>query len=225
MYLSRLSLNRLNAQVRAELARPYQMHRTLARAFPDETYSKARDDDDAAGVLFRVDEIPREQKIVVLVQSQVAPTWDELGGKQDARGHAYLLQPAECKPFDPKLVAGQTLAFRLRANPTKRLGNHARGEKGKRVGLRDESEQIAWLTRKADAGGFRIVRVIVSRDEYIENENAIRHNDQSHDLKLLAAQFDGVLQIVNADQFLQTVARGIGSGKGFGFGLLSLAPT
>lgn len=225
MFISRLFLNPCNKQVRAELARPYQMHRTLAHAFPDETYSKARDNDDAAGVLFRVDEIPREQKIVVLVQSQIAPNWDELGGKQDARGHAYLLQPAECKTFEPKFAAGQTLAFRLRANPTKRLGRGNVQQPNKRVGLRDESEQIAWLTRKADAGGFRIVRVIVSRDEYIKNENAIRHNDQSHDLKLLAAQFDGVLQIVNADQFLQTVARGVGSGKGFGFGLLSLAPT
>jgi len=37
-------------------------------------------------------------------------------------------------------------------------------------------------------------------------------------------QFDGVLQVINADDFVKTIARGIGSGKGFGFGLLSLAP-
>ena len=223
MYLSRLTLNPRSAQVRAELARPYEMHRTLARAFPDETYSKARDDGDAAGALFRVDASPREQTIVVLVQSQVAPNWSALDGKCDARGHAYLLQPAECKAFELNLIAGQTLAFRLRANPTKRLGRGNAKQPGKRVGLRDEREQIEWLERKADTGGFRIVRVIISRDEYIENENAIHHNHQSHDLKLLAAQFDGVLQIVNAEQFLHTVARGIGSGKGFGFGLLSIA--
>lgn len=224
MYLSRLTLNPRSAQVRAELARPYEMHRTLLNAFPQGQVEVERDDDNAAGVLFRVDEQPRDNRIIVLVQSQVAPTWDDLATKRDARGHAYLLQPAECKSFEPRLVSGQTLAFRLRANPTKRLSRGNDKQPGKRVGLRDEAEQIEWLKRKADAGGFRIVRAMVNRDEYIENEQAIRRKNQTHDLKLLAAQFDGVLQIVNADEFSKTMKCGIGSGKGFGFGLLSLAP-
>lgn len=224
MFLSRLILNPRSAQVRSELARPYEMHRTLSRAFPPDTFNTTRDKDDAAGVLFRVDEQPRTNSIAVLVQSQVAPDWACFNDKRDARGHTYLLQPPESKSFALKLAAGQTLAFRLRANPTKRLGNHARDVNGKRVGIYDEAEQLAWLQRKADAGGFRIVRAMVSRDEYIENEKAIQRGEQRHDLKMLSAQFDGVLQIVNANDFVKTVARGIGSGKGFGFGLLSLAP-
>jgi CRISPR system Cascade subunit CasE len=228
MYLSRLILNRLSAQVRAELARPYEMHRTLLRAFPQDVVHKERDDDDAAGVLFRVDEQPRTNNIAVLVQSRSAPDWAYLNDKRDARGHAYLQRPPETKSFDPlaRLTAGQMLAFRLRANPTKRLGSHARDENGKRVGLRDEQEQLAWLQRKADAGGFRILRAMVSRDEHIEdktesprgNEKAQRH------LEFVSVQFDGVLQVVSADDLGKAIARGIGSGKGFGFGLLSLAP-
>ena len=95
MYLSRLILNPLCAQVRAELARPYEMHRTLSRAFPQDTFRKTRDDSNAAGVLFRVEESPRDNRIVVLVQSQIAQDWTYLNDERDARGHEYLLQPAE----------------------------------------------------------------------------------------------------------------------------------
>ena len=228
MYLSRLILNPLCAQVRAELARPYEMHRTLLRAFPQSVVHKERDDDSGAGVLFRVDEQPRDNRIVVLVQSQVAPTWEYLNNERDARGHTYLLCPPETKAFDPliRLAVGQMLAFRLRANPTKRLGKRAGDDHHKRVGLLKEEEQLKWLQRKADAGGFRILRAMVSRDEHIEdktesprgNEKAQRH------LEFVSVQFDGVLQVVSADDLGKTIVRGIGSGKGFGFGLLSLAP-
>ncbi len=226
MYLSKLTLNPRSAQVRAELARPYEMHRTLMNAFPQGKVKVERDDDNAAGVLFRVDRAasPRDNRITVLVQSQTAPDWTDLNDKRDARGHAYLLQPPESKSFELKLAAGQTLAFRLRANPTKRLGKGAGDDHHKRVGIYAEDEQLKWLQRKADAGGFRIVRAMVSREDRIENAEAIRRGEQTHDLKMLSVQFDGVLQVVNAEQLRETIARGIGSGKGFGFGLLSLAP-
>jgi len=224
MYISQLVLNPCNAQVRAELAHPYELHRTLLRAFPPGVVHKERDADDAAGILFRVDESPREQKITVLVQSHIAPDWSFLNNQRDARGHVYLLQPAESKPLALKLAAGQTLAFRLRANPTKRLGKSAGERQGKRVGIFKEEEQLEWLRRKADAGGFRIVRALVSREDRIENAGAIPRGEQKHDLKMLSVQFDGVLQIANVNDFVKTIARGIGSGKAFGFGLLSLAP-
>ncbi len=55
LYLSRLLLNPLSRQVMGEIAHPYEMHRTLMRAFPkatDETQFKARDE---FGVLFRTE--------------------------------------------------------------------------------------------------------------------------------------------------------------------------
>ena len=45
MYISQLVLNPCNAQVRAELAHPYELHRTLLRAFPPGSVHKPRDDD------------------------------------------------------------------------------------------------------------------------------------------------------------------------------------
>jgi CRISPR system Cascade subunit CasE len=36
--------------------------------------------------------------------------------------------------------------------------------------------------------------------------------------------FEGVLQVTDPDGFRETLATGIGSGKAYGFGLLSIAP-
>src|SRR5512135_1722695 len=100
MYLSRLTLNPRNAQVRSELARPYEMHRTLLQAFQHGQHGIDRAHEEAAGVLFRVDESPREQMIVVLVQSRIAPDWSQMSCRRDSRGQPYLLRPAESKTID-----------------------------------------------------------------------------------------------------------------------------
>jgi CRISPR system Cascade subunit CasE len=42
-------------------------------------------------------------------------------------------------------------------------------------------------------------------------------------LNLLSVQFDGLLQVLDPDALWHTVQAGVGSAKGFGFGLLSLA--
>lgn len=223
MYLSQLTLNPRNAQVRRELAHPYEMHRTLSRAFPSDTYHKARDADGAAGVLFRAEQDARTNQIRVLVQAGVEPDWTFLQDGRDARGQPYLTRAPETKTFELKLAAGQALAFRLRANPTKRLGKGAGADHHKRVGIYDAREQLEWLQRKAEAGGFEIVRAQLCRDEKIENADAIARAAAKHDLKLLAVQFDGVLRVSDAVRVVETVTRGIGSGKAFGFGLLSLA--
>jgi CRISPR system Cascade subunit CasE len=231
IYLSRLSINPRNAQVRNELAHPYEMHRTLLRAFPAGKFGMRRDKDEAAGVLFRVDENPREDVIAVLVQSKIAPDWSFLNAVKDVHGQAYLLCPPESKQVDLKLALGQTLAFRLRANPTKRLGKLAGDDQGKRVGIYGEEEQLKWLREKIEgnehrqlAGGLHLLRVQISQKERIENPKAINRAERSHDLKLLAVQFDGVLEVVDKDKAIRTIEQGIGSAKGFGFGLLSITP-
>lgn len=213
MYLSRLILNPRSRRVQRELAEPYEMHRSLMKAFPDNlTPGEGR-------VLFRGDEHPR-LGLMLLVQSWDVPDWSWLA-EEGARG--YLLPVAEpnpaVKPFDLHPVAGQTLAFRLRANPTiktKREGRPVRN------GLFDENAQQAWLMRKAEAGGFRILSVNSAAEGKIGG--GVKHDDATHKLTLLAVRFDGVLQVTDPARLVETVRRGVGSAKGLGFGLLSLAP-
>ena len=218
MYLSRLILNPRNRRVQREIAAPYQMHRSLMNAFPDDL------DQGAERVLFRLESYlrtgARHDGLVLLVQSWNLPDWSWLA-EPGARG--CLLPVAEpnpaVKPFDIALVPGQVLAFRLRANPT--VKRTVEGRK-KRLGLYREDEQIKWLEHKATAGGFRLAAVRTSRQGTVGGR--IHREDTTHNLRLLSVQFDGLLQVTDPDRLRDMVRRGVGSGKGLGFGLLSLAP-
>lgn len=229
LFLSRLSLNPRSQQVISEMRHPYEMHRTLSKAFPPDTFRKERKDNDAAGVLFRVDGQPCTNSVIILVQSRIAPDWAYLDAVKDAWRHAYLLRAPESRPFVLKLAVGQDLAFRLRANPTKRLGKSAGGDKGKRVGIYKEDEQLKWLEEKLHGNqergrapsGFRLLSA-QSRDEKIEDKPEF--NNARPELELLSVQFDGILKVENVDLACQTIESGIGPAKGFGFGLLSIAP-
>jgi CRISPR system Cascade subunit CasE len=217
MYLSRLILNPRNRRVQRELAQPYEMHRSIMRAFRADLQTGAE------RVLWRVDEHPR-LGLTLLVQSWDAPDWTWLA-EEGARG--YLLPVDEPNPavksFDLHLAAGQMLSFRLRANPTKRL-SAGKGNNGKRIGIYKEEDQLAWLTRKGEQHGFRVLQAQVSRDGKIKDEDAIHRDDQTHKLELLSVQFDGILEVTDPEKLVAAVQTGIGSAKGFGFGLLSLAP-
>lgn len=212
MYLSRLILDARSRRVRREVSEPYEMHRTLLKAFPSA----------AAGgpgrVLFRVDTPPVHYSgpmhFIVLVQSEQMPDWSFL---QDIE--RYLLpdvadNPA-VKPFAPVFTPGQPLLFRLRANPTVKRN-------GKRCGLYREEEQRAWLERKAKENGFSVLGVLIQR-EGIVGGRIHRGEEETHALRLLAVRFDGLLRVEDSECFLNALRQGIGSGKGLGFGLLSVA--
>jgi CRISPR system Cascade subunit CasE len=213
MYLSRLILNPRNRRVQREVAEPYQMHRSLMRAFPDDLKEGQE------RILFRL-ETQRDGGLALLVQSWTLPDWSWLA-EPEARG--YLLPVGKPNPavksFDLDLAPGQRLAFRLRANPTVKRkfesGDH------KRVGLYDEEEQIEWLKRKGEQGGFRLLSARTGGQEDVKG--TVRRQGKKHTLKLAAVQFDGLLEVTDPQRLRETVRRGIGSGKGFGFGLLSLA--
>jgi CRISPR system Cascade subunit CasE len=226
LFLSRLLLNPRNAQVRKETALPYEMHRTLLSGFPQGKVHVERTIDDAVGMLFRLDEEPHQGLLTVLVQSRAAPDWGFLLDKRDSRGQPYLLPNSVGgdKPSNPaiiqfdlakKLSAGQTLAFRLRANPTVKKDRPG-ARQGRRVGITDENKQLEWLRRKAEQGGFRILQAYTHKDG--------RLTDEPHKLEHFSVQFDGTLLVTDALKLADTVASGIGSAKSFGFGLLSLAP-
>lgn len=256
MYLSRLNLNLTNRDVLRDLRDCQDMHRTLVRAFPavngcggDGVGPRAR-----YGILHRVDVDGSRGRVTLMVQSRERPDWGAL-----PPGYVLLEenQPAASlvKEVDESyaaLVEGQRLAFRLRANPTRKLkrqeaaqgsnnggpegGEERRRTQGKRVEIKGFDNQLAWLRRKAEAGGFRLDTVNVGDwDELPEGAPAFatperkvqgRRNTRSKPDKLTFASvlFEGELVITDAERFRRVLADGIGSAKAYGFGLLSVAP-
>jgi CRISPR system Cascade subunit CasE len=184
------------------------MHRTVMRAFEGKR--------DQAGVLFRVD-VARDSGLpTLLVQSQEAPDWSGLGA------NGYLLQPAPdgspnpaCKECDVKLTAGQVLAFRLNANPTFK-------REGKRLAWLKEEDQIRWLQRKGESGGFRLLQALAAPRGMTTGR---KHEEQgSGALSWFVVRFEGVMQVTDAGACVQALESGVGASKSLGCGLLSLAP-
>jgi len=207
LYLSRLILNPRSRQVTSELADAYQMHRTLMRAFPSQ---------EAGGpgrVLFRVD-TDMYSYPVILVQSDKEPDWGFLSER------IYLADIQDSltyKPYNPIFREGQRLRFLLRANPTVRK-IFEDGKPGRRIGLCKEAEQTEWFKRKGECGGFHADSFSI-----LPNGKQIsRREGQSN--THVSVVFTGVLTVTDPELFRNTLESGIGSAKGFGFGLLSIAP-
>lgn len=228
MFLSKLVLNLRDPKARHDLARPYEMHRSLMVGYP---YQRV---DNRCDLLFRV-EPERSGPPVVIVQTRDEPDWSRLPA-------GYLCEPEQAKSLDLPVRSGQRLRFRLRANPTKRVA--AKNERlggvmaGKRIGLLTEADQVRWLLRKGETGGFHIPgQWIDGKDQKTGapiqlpnfrvdavSEGRDRNGKPGHDGEFLAIRFEGVLTVTDPETFRQTVAAGVGSGKAFGFGLLSVAP-
>lgn len=232
VYLSRLVLNLRNWAARRDLADCCHMHRTVMAAFP--SLPRQRDARAELGALFRVDVSRASGATIVLVQSAVEPDWSHLP-------HGYL-EPnppsgasLSCKPLDGALAAvedGDVLRFRLRANPSRKIdtktGSDGRRRNGKRVELRGDDERLDWLRRKGQQGGFEPVSVRTdpgALDVRSIQERRARSavGSQGDGITIAAVLFEGHLRVTDRDAFLRMMARGIGPGKAYGFGLLSIA--
>lgn len=219
--LSSLGLNPRIHRVQNDLIDCQRLHTTLLSAFPDRAGAARRE----FGVLYRVDSI--EGQPVVLVQSSIAPRWDSLPSK-------YLTGPPRCRDMEDvysHLRRDQRLRFRLRANPTKRIAHQTDKDgkvwDGKRVQMFREEDQRDWLHRKAEGGGFALntVRLHPSVPKVqVASEGSLTGKRGDRRIFFGSVLFDGELTIVDTSLFRETLQTGIGSGKAYGFGLLSIAP-
>lgn len=200
MFLSKLILNPKSREVRRDLANPYDLHRTLARAFaPDEQTAPER-------FLWRLEPTANWQQPQLLVQSQTAGNWGPL------RDLPYYLQgEVQEKHFAPEqwLEPEGSYRFRLQANPTVTRD-------GKRRGLCHEQDQLAWLARQGERHGFTLLQGLVSGSAMQQGRKGDSH------LSVLTATFEGYLRVNDTHALLAALQGGIGPAKSLGCGLLSL---
>lgn len=223
MYLSLLKLNPSLRKTREMLINPYTLHQAIYRAFPDKT------DGGPGRILYRVDQNQRSGTVSLLVQSEKTPDWM----KVDYLGEC-LGEKAEFKPYAPRIMSGQRLYFRLRANPS--VKKQAEDKKnGYRLGLLREEDQLKWLHKKAEENGFDLLTCQAMSEGIIHDERGKKTEASPSagvpediqipiSLRHYAVRFEGMLKVVDPDIFTVALSNGIGSAKGFGFGLLSITP-
>jgi CRISPR system Cascade subunit CasE len=207
--LYRITLNPWNTLVQRDLSQPYEMHRTLSTAL-HKLGMKER-------MLYRVE--IEGQVARVLVQTATLA-----GGLEEALPEKYAVSVDGPKSLDSALNAlksGRMYRFRLLANPTVKLKRDD-GSPVRVPLLRPDSTDnikgyLDWLQRKGKLHGFELVQVI---DSPMRLDSTIK----GQKVPLIAVCFDGLLKVNDAERLREAVSSGIGSGKAFGFGLLSIGP-
>lgn len=203
MYLSKLNLNERTPQVHRDLGNAHAFHQRIMNGFPDQPTETPRAD---WHILYRNE----PDSFTVLVQSAIEPNWSCLPP-------AYVVGSPQVKEFnlDPDtLKVGRRFHFRLKANPSKRdKDSH------KIIGFFRREDQILWLTRQSERHGFQILTV-----DAIPTPNIFgRKKDSQSPIRIHTVLFQGVLAITESIAFARSVQQGIGRGRSYGCGLLSLA--
>lgn len=206
MYLTRLRLDSRSAQTRRDLGDPYEMHRTLVRAFTRGT------DQTPARILWRAEPVAAWSDPVVLVQALEVGDWSVLEALpnylKDSKDSKDRVETRDISP-EGWLQDKQSYRFRLFANPTVTRN-------GKRLGLVSEDAQLEWLTRQGERHGFKVEVALVTGSELLLSRK------QDTRISLLKACFEGRLQAQDSTALAAALRAGIGPGKAFGCGLLSL---
>jgi len=224
LYLSQLIVDGRCREARHDLGDCHALHQRVLMGFPDVAGSVAARE--RFGVLYRSE--PMDGGARILVQSRDRPDWSRLPAGY-LRGPA--LGPKRVDETYERIAVGQELVFRLRANPTRRIAERnttqAARWRGKRVDVRGEHEQVAWLRRKGEAAGFVLLEVRakggVADTRTLGTAERVRGRSDDHQLTFRSVVFEGRLRVTDAGQFRDALETGIGSGKSFGFGLLSIA--
>jgi CRISPR system Cascade subunit CasE len=234
MFLTRFRINTARLGSRRLLSSPQVLHAAVMASF---AAAPAHTGDDAR-VLWRVDHNARTDVQLYLV----SPTRPDLTHLVEQAGWptSETWTTYDYTPFLGKLAAGDTWAFRLTANPVHSVRTQDGQATTKRTAHRTPHHQAGWLLQRQESLGFRIVEKPVEpgslpgasehelvvhgrRDQnFGKTEQATGHRNR---VQLAAVTFDGRLQITDPDTLRAALTRGIGKGKAYGCGLLTLAPT
>lgn len=222
MYLTLMRLDPRSQAVQRGLRDPQTLHRTVMRAFPSvidpELEARAH-----LGVLHRLEFEGRTGRVLLYVQSRIEPDWSFLPA-------GYLVQDSMPNPAVRsveeaygRLAAGRVLRFRLRANPTRKIdtksGPNGERRNGRRVPVVGLDGQVDWLARKARDHGFELLQATIAATGAAE---LVRSHDTGRTFQ--GVLFEGRLAVRDPVRFREALTAGIGPGKAFGFGLLSVGP-
>lgn len=220
MFLTHMRLNPARRGCKHLLASPQRMHAAVLHGFPGPPSGGTR-------VLWRIDQ-PSKHDLNLLI---VSPAEPDLTHVIEQAGWPTNPEATwRTRPYGPllgRLEPGQRWSFRLRANTVKRR----RGDNDQiTTSPLTISGQMQWLSERADGIGIRFVM-----DEGDEPSFRLTHRTshsferrsaeprQGREVTIASAQFDGLLEVADAEKLRGALTQGIGRAKAYGCGLLTLA--
>ena len=224
MHLTQLQLNLRNRQARYDAGNAYEMHRTLTQAFERDSMGE-----NPHPFLWRMDINDGYSAPSIIVVSESEGNFSAL----DQLHGDYLIAAPRTIAVSPIHEAGKVLRFRLTANPTRCITdkndridpNTGKRKRGVRTAIHGEENQLQWLDQKAQDNGFEIqVAMVINSSQMrdIKRSDDPQNKDGRMLIQLGRVTFEGRLIVKDPVSFEQALRKGIGRGKAFGCGLLSV---
>lgn len=245
MFLTRIYLDPYRRGARKLMRSRQTMHAAVLNCFPPGSL----DDAAAPRVLWRLDRVATRSghplqgspAYALFISSPVPP--DPAHIVEAAGYKTYGVVVRELDGFLDRLEAGQRWGFRLCVNPTFReKGQLGRDGRKKILGHVTQEQQTKWVLDRAERCGFKILEsadlggelpvLEDSQGQRVDGKNLLingvernlvefrRGNDL---VRLSIATFEGVLEVSDPQALRYAVVNGIGRGKAYGCGLLTLA--
>lgn len=199
--LTRILLNRNTPAVRRDLADSTELHKTVMRLLPDHLGDQPRQQ---GGLLFRLE--PHTRRPALLVQTLHQPRLDQLPANYGTA------QTRDLTRMFHTLTPGSRVRYRITANPSRR------DPKRRNVIPLHGDAALSWWHRRATQAGLDIHHVEAERRRFQA------HTWQAGHPYHALTQFDGTATITDPAALTRALLTGIGKGKAYGAGLLSLAP-
>ncbi len=197
----------------ARLSDSYSWHQAAWKAFPGIEKESAKNPQKRTLFLSRVNQHPHEVELLILsLIKPERPSWCAERG----------FRLTEIKP---EFLSKRHYLFDLYANPTRKVKkqNSDGGftKHGGRLAILEKPKQLEWLSRKAAEGGFvispRLTPEVIpsNRHSFVKDGKKGLH---------IGVQFKGLLEVHDKERFTKAFYQGIGTAKGFGFGMLIIKP-
>ncbi|MGR6998794.1 type I-E CRISPR-associated protein Cas6/Cse3/CasE [Yinghuangia aomiensis] len=209
LWLTQIIPDPRHRNARRDIDSAVGLHHRVMSLFPDDLGSSARL---AAGVLFRLDDTPDGYRI--LLQSALEPDLTRLPADYGITATRPLA------PLLERLRPGQRVHFRLTANATRKLGATSTAGRPRQIVPLHGADADAWLCRKAEDAGLHITTV---HSTALGDARGERGSDK-HRVTHARTRFDGLATVRDPGHVVQLLSNGVGRGKAYGCGLLTLAP-
>lgn len=235
MFLTRFRFNTARQGARLLLGAPRRLHGAVNMSFPQGPPA-APGGGGGPRVLWRVDRNSPTETLLYLV----SPTRPDLTHLVEQAGWPASNTPGwdtyDYGSFLNNLAEGDVWAFRLTANPVHSI-RRKEGEPTKRTAHITPRHQMSWLLQRQQEAGFAIVekpaerRLLPAGDEYhllVRDRRDLRFHKEEHGrrhtVSLTAVTFEGHLRVTDPAMLRRTLTSGLGKGKAYGCGLMTLAP-
>lgn len=209
MYLTRMELDVGKRDTRKALLAPSIFHGAIESSFPGERERR----------LWRIDEF--QGRYYLLLLSDQIPNVAHMVNQFGVEGSEQPWQTKSYNTLLERIQNGSAWRFRLTANPTKSIKASEPGRRGTVCAHITPEYQLKWLLDRCEAHGFSIdpEEVIVTKNQW---QRFYKGEQRKKPVSLLAVTFEGILTVTDEVRFRQTLVKGIGRGKAFGLGLLTV---